>query len=235
MPSEYLLSGHKPTTAMTVTFFDLPVELRLDVYRRAFGKGKVIFTTSRSDTDALLPVAVSQQSYSPRSAQLLRVCNTILHEARPVLYSNTTVHILSHVFAGKHPSTFTNGHPIAPYVKHLIWQLDCDMMKHLYPEDVQLQASDLAQLSSVELRCRAETWRHSFLGEECDRDKFVTGREEAIEYARMLQHQMGSKADLVEDRTFLGNGCVVLKLRQTKAMLATNVSPQRPNNGGLKP
>lgn len=212
------------------TFLDLPVEIRLDIYKHAFGSGKIILTTSRSDTDSLLPVAAAPQNHRPRSAQLLATCRTILHEARPILYASTTFQVMSHVFAGKWPSMFTDGSLMAPFVKHLIWQVDCDMMKVVYEEDLKIPGADLARLSSLEVRCRAETWRGSFLGEHCDRERFVQGREQAIGYAKYLQRRMGEQVALVEDRTFLGKGCVMLRLQRGKRDILSNVSDM--NAGG---
>lgn len=205
-------------------FFDLPVEIRLDIYNLTFGIGKIILETSRSDTDSLLPVAASPQYWCPRSAQLLATCRTIRDEARPILYANTTFQVISHVFAGKWPSFFTDGASIAPFVKHLIWQVNCDMMKTVYEDDLKMQTTDFLQLSSLEIRARAETWRDSFLGEYCDRDRFVQGREQSIKYAKYLQRQMAKKVDLVEDRRLLGQGCVVLMLRPQRRLLSSNVS-----------
>lgn len=222
------------TSTMT-NFFDLPVEIRLDIYKHLFGAGKVILTIGRSDSDSLLPAVAKPQTHDPRSSQLLAVCKTILEEARPVLYANTTFHVLSHVFAGKLPSNFTDGAPLAPFVKHLIWQVDCDMMKFVYEEDLKMEPSDLAQLSSLEIRCRAETWRGSFLGESCDRDRFVQGREQTISYAKYLQKQMADNVNLVEDRTFLGKGCVRLRLGQGRAMLLNNVSASYKCSDYLRP
>lgn len=205
-------------------FFDLPVEIRLDIYKHVFGVGKIILATSRADTDSLLPAVAKPQTHQPRGAQLLAVCQTILQEARPILYANTTFHVLCHVFAGKLPSTFTDGAPMAPFVRHLIWQVDCDMLKYVYEEDLKMETSDLAQLSSLEIRCRAETWRNSFLGEYCDRERFVQGREQTISYAKYLQRNMVNDANLIEDRTFLGKGCVMMRLGKSKAVVSNNVS-----------
>jgi hypothetical protein len=213
-------------------FFDLPVEIRLNIYTLTFGTGKTILETSRSDTDSLLPVAASPQYRCSRSAQLLATCRTILEEARPILYANTTFQVISHVFAGKWPSFFTDGASIAPYVKHLIWQVDCDMMKTVYEDDLKMQTTDFAQLSSLEIRARAETWRDSFLGEHCDRDRFVQGRQQSIKYAKYLQQHMARKVDVIEDRRLLGQGCVVLKLQPERRLLSNNVSAECQPSGG---
>jgi hypothetical protein len=209
-------------------FFDLPVEIRLDIYKLTFGSGKTILQTTRSDTDSLLPLAASPQYRCSRSGQLLATCRTILEEARPILYSNTTFQVTSHVFAGKWPSNFTDGASIAPFVKHLVWQVDCDMMKMVYEDDLKMQSTDFNQLSSLELRARAETWRDSFLGEYCDRDRFIKGREQAIDYGKSLQRYMSKSLALVEDRRLLSKGCVVLKLQPERQLLTNNVSTSSP-------
>ena len=208
---------------MATAFFDLPLEIRLQIYQQVFQPAKLVLASDRADANSLLPITAQQQNETPRSAQLLRVCKTILHEARPVLYANTTVQVVSHVFAGRLPSNFSDGLPMAPYIRHLIWHIECDMMKHMYEEDLRLQATDLTQLSSLEIRCRAETWRDSFLGEHCDRDRFVKGREQVLNYARLLQGLSPSRPELVEDQTFLGKGCVRVRMNAGRTLLGQNV------------
>ncbi|KAL2417327.1 hypothetical protein ABEF91_005581 [Exophiala dermatitidis] len=202
-------------------FLSLPLEIRLQIYCVVFGRGKaVIEANGENDSACVLPKDGTFQHHSQRSSQLLRVNRMILLEARPVLYANTRFHVMTHAFAGKLPARVTDGHPCAPYVKHLIWQLDCDMLKRFYSEDCQLEPAEAAQWLSFELRCRADTWRDSFLGEWCDRQAFVKGRDQVISCARMFRNAMSSdthgKATLVEDRTQLGRGRVILKLERNK-------------------
>jgi hypothetical protein len=97
-------------------------------------------------------------------------------------------------------------------------------MKHLYKEDLELSTGNLAQVSSLEIRCRAETWRDSYLGEQCDRERFVKGRQQVIEYAGILSGLMEDRPEVVEDRTWLGKGCVAVRMRQGRTLLRSNVS-----------
>ncbi|KIW30804.1 uncharacterized protein PV07_02504 [Cladophialophora immunda] len=197
--------------------FDLPLEIRLEIYRLVFGHAKVVVEAkSEDESGALLPQLAEFGNHSPRSSQLLRVNKTILLEARPILYANTVFHIIHHAFAGKLPTRITDGHPCAPHIKHLVWQLDCDMLKHFYPEDLQLDLGEVARWSSLEIRCRAETWRNSFLGEWCDREAFVRGRAQVLEYAQVFHHAMrhrsGGRLTFAEDRSQLGRGRIILRL-----------------------
>ncbi|EXJ66575.1 uncharacterized protein A1O5_10245 [Cladophialophora psammophila CBS 110553] len=198
--------------------FDLPLEIRLEIYRLVFGRGKaVIQATSEDDSCALLPQLAKFGNHSPRSSQLLRVNKTILLEARPVLYANTVFHVINQAFAGKLPTRISDGHPCASHIKHLIWQLDCDMLKHFYHEDLQLDLAGVGHWSSLEIRCRAETWRNSFLGEWCDREAFIRGRAQMVEYAQVFYHAMssrkgGGRITFVEDRSQLGRGRIILRL-----------------------
>ncbi|KAK5239756.1 hypothetical protein LTR40_014275, partial [Exophiala xenobiotica] len=190
---------------MAASLFDLPPEIRLQIYAFTFGWGKVMIEVQDDENKpCLLPRRSVFQTQSSRSSQLLRVSKAILTEARPVLYANTTFHVLNRVFAGKLPIAVTDGHACAPHVKQLIWQVDCDMMKHFYPEDLRLDPEDVSRWSSLELRCRADTWRNSFLGEWCDRETFVKGREQMIAYARVFQDFMNSRTanrvNLIENR-----------------------------------
>jgi hypothetical protein len=197
----------------------LPIELRLQIYRLAFGTGKIIFQTQDGDASAsLIPKSATCQNRSPRSSQLLRTSRAILHEARPILYANTIFHVVSHAFAGKLPTKITDGHPSAPYIKHLVYQVDCDLLKYLYHEDLRLDLADVANWRSFELRCRADTWRDSFMGEWCDREAFVNGRAQVIEYARVFFKAMDNRQEIrmamCEDRSQLGRGRVVVNVSQ---------------------
>ena len=212
---------------MTPGFIDLPLEIRLEIYGLVFGSGKTLIETKNEDDgSSLLPQNSTFQSHLQRSSQLLRVSKAILVEARPILYANTTFHVLTQVFAGKLPTNITNGHPCAPYVKHLIWQLDCDILKHFYPEDLRFPL-EASQWSSFEIRCRAEMWRDSFLGEWCDREAFVKGRDQILGFANVFHLAMsgpdGAKINIIEDRSQLGRGRVIMRLSRGRSTLEQEV------------
>ncbi|KIW69906.1 hypothetical protein PV04_02223 [Phialophora macrospora] len=209
---------------MAPTFFDLPLEIRLDIYGLIFGSGKAILETKiEDDSGCMVPRSGTIQNHCSRSSQLLRVNRTILLEAQPVLYANTVFHIISRTFAGKLPTRLTDGYPCTPHIRHLIWQLDCDMLKHFYPEDLQIGVSEISQWNSLELRCRADTWRDSFLGEWCDREAFLTGRSQVVDYARTFHDAMsgagGGSLTLVEDRSQLGRGRIILRIDGNRSSL----------------
>jgi hypothetical protein len=209
---------------MAPTFFDLPLEIRLDIYSLVFGCGKAILETKiEDDSCCMVPRRGTIQNQSSRSSQLLRVNRTILLEARPVFYANTVFHVVSQTFAGKLPTRLSDGHPCAPHIKHLIWQLDCDMLKHFYPEDLQIGMPEVSQWGSLEIRCRADTWRNSFLGEWCDREAFLTGRSQVVDYARMFHDAMssagGGSLTLIEDRSQLGRGRIIMRIDGNRSSL----------------
>lgn len=213
---------------MSSSFLNLPVEIRLHIYDLVFSRGKaMIEAKNEDDSSCLVPLASAFQTHTARSSQLLRVSSAVLSEARPVLYANTTFHVLNQSFAGTLPTTITDGHPCAPYMKHLIWQLDCDMLKHFYPQDLRLDLEEVGQWASLEIRCRAEAWRNSFLGEWCDREAFVGGRDQVLAYARVFLRAMGSRRGdrvrLVEDRSQLGRGRVILRLGDGRSSLRQEV------------
>lgn len=210
---------------MAFEFLSLPSEIRNEVYQLVFSTGKIIIEAKNEDDSSCLMPRDSNKPRNPaeRSSQLLRVNRVILDEARPILYADTTFHILTAGFAGKLPLKVTDGHPFAPYVTRLIWQLDCDMLKHHYSEDICLDNAQIAQWTSFELRCRAESWRDSFLGEWCDREAFVAGREQVINYTRAIALAMSDPrcldVDMEEDRSQLGRGRVIVKLSRTRSSL----------------
>ena len=208
---------------MQASLLSLPVEIRLSIYDLVFGSPiKAMLSAGRQDVASntetcLLPASSRLMHPIERSSQLLRVCRTVYLEAHSLLYANTTFHVISQAFAGRLPATFTDGFPAAQHLRNLVWQLDCDLLKHLYLDDLRLAPKSLAGLQNLELRCRSETWRESFLGEWCDREKFVKGREAMLTYAEALREVMSEglqKVALIEDRAQLGKGRVVLSLRR---------------------
>ena len=213
-----------------MSFFDLPAEIRIKIYHLVFGYGKALISADcRDEISCILPRSAKLQHQLPRSSQLLQTCKTVLFEARDILYADSVLHVIvAQAFAGRLPATLTDGHIVAPYVQHLIWQLDCDMMKHFYADDLRLDPTSFAELESLELRIRADTWRDSFLGEWCDREAFVRGREQAIAYAMTLKDTMingrRSEVNLVEDRSQLGRGRVILRLSRGKIATKNEVS-----------
>ncbi len=169
-------------------------------------------------TLSLLPAEIISLHNTHRSAQLLQVCGVILFLAQPVLYSSTGFHVIFQAIAGKLPCTVTNGHLAAPRVQRLIWQLDCDLMRHFYQDDLRLDLNALSRLKSLELRCRAETWRSSFMGEWCDCEAFVKGGNQTIHFAKLLSQSIVLGSDdcvtVVENRRQLDQGRVVLRLER---------------------
>lgn len=201
------------------SFTDLPVEIRLSIYSYLFSPSKVVLNANDppSDQSCLIPTAVNvRKRQCERSSQLLRVCRQILYEARPVLYANTTFHSMIRTFAGSLPSSLSNGHPIAKHVRHVVWQLDCDILKKYLDEDFTFQQGELGMIDTLEIIAKVDTWKGSFCGEDCDRDGFVRGRNNMLEYGKLLQTQLkkdsGRSAYFVEDERFLGKGEVRIRL-----------------------
>jgi hypothetical protein len=212
-----------PTPRLTLTapisLPKLPVEIRLQIYSHLFRPSKVVLEAGNpaSNQSCLIPAAVTtRKRQCGRSSQLLRVCQFILFEARPILYANTTFHIMTHTFAGSLPSSLSEGISIAEHARNLIWQVDCDILKKYHVEDFAFRQGDLGMIDSLELIAKVDTWKDSFCGEDCDREGFVRGRKSMLEYAELLQAQLetdlGSQVYLIEDQRFLGKGEVRIKL-----------------------
>lgn len=214
---------------MTITLLDLPVEIRLDIYSRLFSSGiAVVDGGLQEECATLLPAKAAVQQLRSCSGQLLRVCRTIWREAEPVLYDNTRFYTLVQAFAGKLPTTLANGTPFAPKVRHLTWQMNCDLMKHFYEDDFKVDGHDIARLDSLELRCQAEAWRGMSCGAWWDQEVFVRGRSQMIQYAQRLQKLMSEngtgEVDLVENRLDLGKGRVALKLSRKRQPRSEHVN-----------
>ncbi|KAJ9661965.1 hypothetical protein H2198_001717, partial [Neophaeococcomyces mojaviensis] len=109
----------------------------------------------------------------------------------------------------------TNNNPTLPYVRHLQWHLNCDMLKRYNPAALDIDECDTEGLQSVLLVCQAENWKGSFCGAWTDREIFVRGREQLLDFAKLLQSKMNSGAKpvtLLENSIYLSRGRVVLRL-----------------------
>ena len=95
-------------------------------------------------------------------------------------------------------------------MRHVIWQLDCGLLEHFYPQDFDFQKNEMEMLDSLEIRCRADKWRESFCGGLYERESFITGRKEVTEYGKLLLQGMQDDerllATMTEDQQFLGRG-----------------------------
>lgn len=212
------------------SLLDLPVEIRLLIYEHLYTPAKVVLDAGNPSSiqSCLIPHAAETRRRRPgRSSQLLRVCRMILLEARLVLYANTTFHIMTHTFAGSLPSSLSNGHPIARYAKHVVWEMSCDILKKYYPEESTFRQGDLAMLDTLEVVAKVDTWKGSFCGEDCDREGFVRGRKGMLEYGKLLLGQFlpdgASSTQLVEDQRHLGQGEVRLRLEKGGGRLGSMV------------
>ena len=231
---------NKPYAQPRSTFDDLrptpllclPVEIRLQIYGELFGSGKIVLDGGdHQQISGFLSSTASPITTAPsRSSQLLRTCKTILYEARPVLYANTVFHVIQYTFAGSLPLLFTGDHPSAKHVCDVIWQVECDILKRWYEDDLQFQkAADWASLKSLEIRCRVDAWRGSYCGDFEERTEFITGREQVLKYGARLLNGMGSGnaktfKRLVEDRRFHGKGEMRIRLTKSRGLLCSDVS-----------
>jgi len=226
-----------PPPTSNVTFLHLPLEIRLEIYSHVFGDVVAHVDGGRQDTGleaqapSILPVPGKQLHRRQRSAQLLRTCKTVLGEARPILYQHTIFRTNFQAFAGRLPVRMTAGHPSYAHVQHLEWSLICDLLKKYDCKDVVISESDMHHLQSLQLTCQVEAWKGSFCGEWCDRENFVRGRQQVIDFAKLLLSKMDTSAKpatLVEDVKYLSRGRVMLKLFRGKRTVNCDVSKQLP-------
>lgn len=217
-------------------FLELPLEIRLEIYSHLFGDVVAYVEGGRQDTGteagapSILPIPASQPRRQQRSAQLLRTCKTILAEAQPILYQHTIFRTNFQAFAGRLPIQMTSGHPSYAHIQHLEWSLSCDMLKKFDATDVHISESDAYHLQTLQLTCQAENWKGSFCGEWCDREMFIRGRKQVVDFAKLLQSKMGGAqpVTLVEDVKYLARGRVVVRLFRGKRAIRSDVSWQAP-------
>lgn len=101
------------------------------------------------------------------------------------------------------------------------------MLKKYDAKDVNIDEDEAQHLQTLQLTCQAENWKGSFCGEWCDREVFVRGRQQVIDFARLVQSKMGNSAGpvtLVEDVRYLSRGRVVMRLFRGKRVVRSDVS-----------
>ena len=217
-------------------FLNLPAEIRLSIYSHLFDEGVVYVNGGRQDSGneatepCLFPSSASQYISPGRGGQVLRTCRTILAEASPVLYKNTTFRSSSQAFAGRLPTRATPLNAIVARVSNLEWQLHCDLLKSSRLEEVAISKHEVETLKTVQLTCQAEAWRGSFCGEWCDREAFVRGRQQVVDFAKLLRSAMSEDSDpisIIENTRGLSRGRVVLRIAKGRSVLGADVSIQR--------
>lgn len=214
-------------------FLQLPTEIRLKIYSEILGDGLVYLNAGRQDISAraaepeMLPASVVNAYPQQRGAQILRTCKSILYEARPILYRDTIFRASFQAFAGRLPTCIAFDNPSQPHIKHIDWQLNCDLLKKFDAKDVHILAQDVQTLETVRISCQAENWRDSFCGAWTDREVFVRGRQQVIDFAQLLRERMlesNRVVRLAEDTRFLSRGRVVLRLFTGRTTISPDVS-----------
>lgn len=202
-----------------MNFLQLPFEIRVQVYRELFGQGIATVQAGRQDTGhearrpSLLPARPPTSSYS-RSSQILRTCRTILLEAQPILYDNTIFRTSLEAFAGRLPVQLSNSNPVHEHAQHIEWSLYCDILKRFDENDVQISATDVGKVQTIELSCQAENWINSYSGDLTERQAFLSGRKQMIALAQCLATKMKSTGPVVlaENSRHVSRGRISLRL-----------------------
>lgn len=212
----------------------LPLEIRLNIYAQLFGQETVILDAGRQDVGSrarrprLLSFTTSTTHCQPRSAQILRTCRVVLEEARPMLYAHTMFKTVTDAFAGKIPLEFSTEHLTAPLVRHMCWQIHCDLLKCFKVEDVKISPSDVKNLRSLEICCSAESFKGSYAGGSQDSEVFATGRNWLLAFATLLRQYMSTpnrRACLVEKKAHLPRGTITFLItKSNQREIAVEVS-----------
>lgn len=206
---------------MTMHFFNLPYELRQQIYSELFGRAVARFDGGRQDstiTDepCLFPASTDQCFRNERSAQILRTCKAVYHEAQSLLYQQTSFVVSCTAFAGRLPTHFSAGQPFIPYIKTLRFQLVSDMLRYYNPQDMRMTRADLEGVTELQLLLQAENWKKLFCGTWHAEKQFVEDREAIVGYARLLGDLMTDgqhhPVTIVGDQKHLSRGRMMLRL-----------------------
>lgn len=216
-----------------MSFFQLPTEIRLRIYSELFGDGLVYLNAGRQDIGTrsthseMLPTSIPRSCPLERGAQILRTCKAILFEARPILYRDTVFKASFQAFAGRLPTCISSDHPSRVHIKHIEWHLNCDLLKKFDASDVNISQGDVQALQTIKISCQAENWKDSFCGAWSDREAFVRGRQQVVDFAQLLRQRMAVNnrvVSLAEETRYLSRGRVVLRLFANHGSIAPDVS-----------
>lgn len=228
-----LISSSPSNQLQSFPLLNLPVEIRLQIYGLVFGQGETVLDAGEHAqiSSFISGTAAPSSTAIGRSAQLLQTCKTVLYEARPTLYFNSVFHTIRQRFAGTLPSSFSDAHPGAKHMGHVIWQVECDILKQWNENDLHFDnADDWSSLQTLEVRCRLDAWQASYCDDQDGHVAFVTGREKVLTYCTWLLHAMkGARGPAFQ---MLSEDCRFNELGEVRMRLTSRRSAADPNVGG---
>ena len=204
---------------MGCTLLELPTEVRLNLYSHLFDEQKILCDAGNDAGSGVMLPTRATPNRAPKSAQILRACKLIQEEAEPLLYQKLVVYVSNNTFAGSLPYRLSDGVAGAHKVKHIVWQLHCDLLKKFYFEDMVISSEDVVGLDSFEIHCQCEGWRDSIGKNVITTARFAQNRQQVVDYLKCLQTKaadIGVQFDLGEDQSFVRKG--ELRLRLSKQL-----------------
>ena len=211
------------------SFLDLPLEIRLRVYRCLFPPVELTIDSEKRTRPNGDKELICFSSLVDCSGQLLMTCRTVLVEVRPILMEWTLVSFTRHIGAF-HCHTRCAGveaHPRTQYIRRLAIDIDVEHAFEL--EAYSNTIPDLLMIEFLEITCQNVDWQLPYLAQ-------VIPRKDPTQYdaihKQILQAAVhlliGTRLDTLEDKS--KNGVkIILQLARTKASSNdTAVSPWYP-------
>lgn len=209
--------------AMTITFLDLPTEVRLQIYSDLFkssSPGSTIQVGNASN-QFLLPLHLTPERSPTKSSQILQTCSTVLFEARPILYDSTTIEVRTNSYGGRLPTKISDGFSGAHQVKKLVWNLNCDLLMRSDFDEIKTGFNQaLPNLDYVGLHVRVDTWCDGACVVQADPNEIAIGHQQVREFALLIARSMAGetedKISIAEDERRRERGWIILKLERKR-------------------
>lgn len=185
-------------------FLDLPLEIRLDIYRDLFGFGIALVDIQRIETTDSSFKRFFVTEIEERSSQFLRTCKTIWTEAAAVFYENTTFKLNRQVDFVFYMQPDSSSASKLAKLRHVEVDFKPEKLKDLpqgFSEAKKLvRAAGLEMLTDLKLTCHAVEWRKTHLVQTEHlkiRIPFETAHEvlELIGYAFLKNTRMNCMED----------------------------------------
>ena len=203
-----------------LNFLNVPTEIRLSIYSYVFGVDTAVLDFDRIEAGSgMMGHNYAYLLHKPRATRILQTCRTILTEARPVLFANTT--FVVNKFADFHKLLWDTHCRNQPWlIKHIDRTIAAiDLEQRWNSDRLAVTKTSFPGLDVLEMHCSGPGWRADAITGVSP--TYSEGRAKMLQLA--LGHVDGSRFDtLIEE--VQGKGQIHLKLMKKHTYVKGHVS-----------
>ena len=190
------------------SFLDLPLEIRINIYRELFGVREAIVDSHIIEDNTTVRRVFCTAEVDERSSQFLRICKTIQTEAESVLHENTTFKFTRQVDFVDYMQPDLDQIPYVSHIRHLEVDFKPQILQDI-PQGFSelrkcLRLAKFETLTDLKLTCHAIEWYRTDLVASYNlkiRSSFETAHEalEMVGFAFLKSTSMNCMEDKSKD------------------------------------